>query len=159
MKRAVIFSVLLSLFWVFNASALDFKVMDMRDQFVNQSQEIKALMIPKTKDGVLLTAMFDSCLLTATQLDAYFSMVSIFETLTEKDSGASAIKFITAWLDGIKNTGAVNISSLDSARPAEQKTMEQAKKLKIRFASLNKLVEDELRKFGALSISARQQKK
>ncbi|MFA5157307.1 MAG: hypothetical protein WC532_08030 [Candidatus Omnitrophota bacterium] len=158
MKRAVVFFLLLTLFCVFNAYALDSKIVDLRDQVLGQAQEIRGLMTPKTKDSVVLTAMFDSCILTATQLDAYFSMLGIFETLTKKDSGESAIKFITAWLGTVKNSNKLGISNLDAFKPAEKKIKEQVKKLKDSFVALDGLIDVELRKFSALSISARQPK-
>lgn len=159
MKKIVVFSLLAALFCVFNAYALDSKIVDMRNQLVGQSQEIRALMTPKTKDSVVLTAMFDSCILTATQLDAYFSMLGIFETLTTKDSGESAIKFITAWLGTLKSNNDLSIRNLNSLKPAEKKTNGQAQKLKDSLAALDKLVDAELGKFTALSMSARKQQK
>jgi hypothetical protein len=158
MKR-VILCFMIAVSCVVNAYALDFKIVNMRGQIFDQSAQIKEMVTPKTRDGVLLTVMFDSCMLAVTQLDAYLSMLGIFETLSGPKGGEDAIKFIIAWLNSIKDSNNLSIQNMDSLMKSEAKTKEQVKKLRAMFVSFNGIVDEELRKLNALKISIRRQAK
>jgi hypothetical protein len=144
---------------VVNAYALDFKIVNLRGSIFDQSAQIKGMITPKNKDGVTLTVMFDSCMLAATQLDAYLSMLGIFETLSDSKNSEDAIKFIISWLDSTKESNTLSIKNLDALMKVEKKTKEQADKLQATFVSFNTLIDGELRKLNALKTSARKQGK
>lgn len=157
MKKIVLFSLLAVLACVFDAQATDFKIVNMRDEIFTQSKEVRALMAAKTKDAAILINMFDSCLFTAIQLDAYFSMLGIFEAVNKTNIAASdtASKFITSWLRQIRDTNRVSIQNLDSVVRAEPKTKVQIKKLRDNLASLNTLINEELDKLLVLKVSTK----
>ncbi len=159
MKKIVLFSLSLVLLCVFSAYATDFKIVSMRNQIFNQSGDIKALMSQKSKDNTLLISMFDSCLSAAMQLDAYFSMLGIFESLSNGGVNDEAIRFIASWLNQIKSTNAVSIQNLDVVSQAEPKTKLEINKLKASLVSLSTLIDGELNKFVALKVSAKKGKK
>jgi hypothetical protein len=161
MKKTILFSLLAVAFLIINAYALDFKIINMRDRIFEQSKDIRALMAEKTRDSAILINMFDSCLFTAIQLDAYFSMLGIFESVNKAGVAASdtAIKFITSWLVQIKDTNRVGIQNLDSIGRAEPKTKAQIKKLRDSLASLNIAIDEELNKLFALKVSLKKQGK
>lgn len=160
MKKIFVFSLLLPMLCVFSAYAMDFKIVNMRNQIFDHSKNMKALMNQNSKDGVFLVSMFDSCLSTAMQLDAYISMVGIFESLSNGGANDEAIRFIASWLNQIKNTDAVTMQTLDAVSPqVESKTKLEIKRLRADLVSLDALIDAELNKFVALKISAKKGKK
>ena len=159
MKKIIVFFLLLALLCVFNAYALDFKIVNMRDNIFEQSKAIKALMDPKYKNNTLLISMFDSCLSAVMQLDAYFSMLGIYESMGKAGSSDEAIKFIASWLNQIKSTNAISIQNLDAVTKPEPKIKLEIKKLKDNLVSLNALIDAELNKFVALKVSEKKQNK
>ncbi len=133
--------------------ALDSKILSMRNTLFEGSKEIKAL-IPNSRDAVLLTTLFDSCIIAVSQLDAYFSMLGIFEAIKKDDLTVSSVDFIVNWLNQIKKTNDINIGVLSNLpTPVEQATMQQADKAKGYFQELNRWVDAELVKLNILRKS------
>ena len=84
-----------------------------RSKIFRQSEEIKPL-LTGSRDVILISSMWDSCVVTMSQLDAYFFMIGIFNTIEEKDVTMQALDYLEKWLINIKNTNVVNIKSLSS---------------------------------------------
>lgn len=131
-----------------HAQATD--LMDVRSKLITESREIKAL-FPDTKDVILVSSMVDSCVLTISQLDAYFSQLGIFNTIKKDDVTPAAIHFLEQWLNGIKNTNDLNIKSLNAVtQDIQAKTKLHLERLTGYFTDLNTQIDQELAKLAAL---------
>ena len=134
----------------FNAHAQATGLMDIRDKVLKESQEIKAL-FSDTKDVILVSSMVDSCILTVSQLDAYFSQLGIFNTIKKDDVTPAAINFLEQWLNGIKNTNDLNIKSLNAVtQNIQAKTKLHLERLTGYFTDLNTQIDQELAQLAAL---------
>ncbi len=136
-----------------NACAQSTGLMEMRNKLLTESQQIKAL-FQDTKDVILVSSMVDSCVLTASQLDAYFSQLGIFNTIKKDEVTPAAINFLEQWLKGIKGTNDLNIKSLNAftvdASSKQAKTKLHLERLTGYFAELNTQVDQELAQLAAL---------
>ena len=140
MKKIVILILALSFLISVNGYALKNPLLDMRSRFSEESNSIK-LLLKNSRDVILLSTLWDSCFITMTQLDAYFSMVGIFESLKKGNSTDAAINYLLSWLDEIKKASAMNINSLNSAVAAlDSPTKIIVERMKINFSDLNKVV-------------------
>ena len=134
----------------FNAHAQSTGLMEMRNKLLTESREIKAL-FSDTKDVILVSSMVDSCILTASQLDAYFSQLGIFNTIKKDDVTPAAINFLEQWLNGIKNTNDLNIKSLNAVtQNIQAKTKLHLERLTGYFTDLNTQIDQELAQLAAL---------
>ena len=125
-------------------------LMDIRNKVLKESQEIKAL-LPDTKDVILVSSMVDSCILTITQLDGYFSQLGIFNTIKTVDVTPAAINFLEQWLNGVKNTNDLNIKSLSAVtQNIQAKTKLHLERLTGYFTDLNTQIDQELAQLTAL---------
>ncbi|MBI5150936.1 MAG: hypothetical protein HZA28_09255 [Candidatus Omnitrophica bacterium] len=150
MKRVL--GVVCAVVCLFNVAAYaeESSLMDLRNKILVESQGIKAW-LPDTKDAVLVSSLWDSCVLTISQLDAYFSQLGIFNTIKKEDVTPAAVEFLEKWLQGIKNTNDVNIKSLAAvSQPLQAKTKLHVERLSGYFADLNKEIDKELAKVAAL---------
>ena len=153
MKRTLLIVLALVAGLSFNAHAQATGLMDVRNKLLKESQEIKAL-LPDTKDVILVSSMVDSCILTTSQLDAYFSQLGIFNTIKKDDVTPAAINFLEQWLNGIKNTNDLNIKSLNAftsdASSKQAKTKLHLERLTGYFTDLNTQIDQELAQLAAL---------
>jgi hypothetical protein len=118
-----------------------------------ESRALKELM-PKSTDALMVLSLFDTCLIATTQLDAYFSMIGLFETVKKEDLTPAGIDFILGWLTQIKNTNELNLKSLDSIQPPlEEGTKSHIAKLKAYFVESNLRVTAEAGKLGTIKKS------
>lgn len=148
--RKIIVTLFLFLFLNCNAWAMDFKIFDMRNKIFEESKEIKKLFV-RSQDTIVLSSLFDACLLAMSQLDAYFNMLGIFETIKEGDLSDLAVDFIVNWLDEIKRTLDLNLKSLTNIpQPLEFQTQEHIEKLKFYFRQLDDIADEELRKLSLI---------
>lgn len=138
----------------FNAYALDNSFLDMRNKFFEESKEIKLLLV-SSKDAILLSSMWDTCLLAISQLDAYFHMLGIFNTIKEKDLNEDALDYIAKWLAEIKRNSELNVSILSAGYiSSEPDTQVHIGKLKSYLGELSKKTDRELDKISILIKSA-----
>ncbi|KPK97212.1 MAG: hypothetical protein AMJ95_10155 [Omnitrophica WOR_2 bacterium SM23_72] len=148
--RKIIGVIFLLLFLNSNAWAMDFKIFDMRNKIFEESKQIKEL-FAHSQDTITLSSLFDACLLAMSQLDAYFNMLGIFETIEQEDLSDLAVDFVVNWLDEIKRTLDLNLNSLANIpQPLEPKTREHIEKLKFYFRELDDIAELELRKLSLI---------
>ncbi len=85
--------------------------LDIRNKIFKESKDIKAL-LPSSKDVYLINSMWDSCVLAMSQLDAYFSMLGIYNTIKRENITQTALDYLINWLKEIKRSGELNIKSL-----------------------------------------------
>ena len=153
MKKNIFIILALLIFFNVNSYALETTLLDMRNKISAESRQIKALLL-ESKDIVLMSSMWDSCVLTMTQLDAYFFMVGIFNTIKKGDLKEDTVNYLTNWLNIIKNTNELNIKSLNTVTQIlEPKTKVYKERLKNYFSELNKKIDSELGKISLLKKS------
>jgi hypothetical protein len=147
-KVFFIFLLCLFIFSYLNAYAVvDNRLLDMRNKIYGTSIEVRGL-LQTSKDVVLLIGMFDSCLMAVSQLDAYFSMLGIMESMKRSSPNQETYKFFSEWLKGIKNTNDQNVLTLSEAtRVIDPVTQAKVERLKSDFVALNGLISNELTKF------------
>lgn len=130
----------------FSAYAAEGKLLDIRSRIFDESRQIKALM-PESKDPIMVNNMWNSCLMTITQLDAYFSLIGIFNTLKKDDVSKASVDYLITWLGEIKATNEMNIKSLNSFPASlESNTKQHLEKLRAYFAELNIIIALEINK-------------
>ncbi len=153
MKRIIFIILIFVIFLGFNAYASNSGLINMRNKMLEESKDLK-LLLATSKDVVLVNSMCDSCIIAMSQLDAYFSMVGIFNTIKKQDLKESAVNYLGGWLEGIRQTNKVNIRSLNTVMPGlEPKTKSQVAKLKDYFDKLNSQIDSELEKISILRKS------
>ncbi len=157
MKRIMIMLILVSLLSS-QAYALDTGLINMRAKIFEESKAIKPL-LTKSKDIILLSSLWDSCVIAMSQLDAYFSLVGIFNTIKKEDATDTAVNYLMDWLREIKKTNDVNIIGLSALTQAiEPNTVVHMEKLRGYFKDLNKQIDAELERVSALK-KVRQKRK
>lgn len=159
MRKIIFIGLALTFFLGLNVYGLNNSFLDIHNKIFEESQEIK-LLLPNSKDIVLLSSMWDTCLLTISQLDAYFHMLGIFNTINEKNLNQEAVAELTQWLSEIKRGSELNLKILnESARPTEASTKNHIEKIKSHFSELNKRIDAELGKVSILDKSIKRKKK
>lgn len=155
-KKIAIF--LLAVFLIPNAYAAEGNLLNLRNRIFTDSKNIKES-LTGAKDAIIINSLFDSCVITMTQLDAYFSLLGMFNTLKKESSQGQAINYLTGWLNEIKKTNELNIKSLDTIQePIEAQTKLSIQKLRVYYTDLNKSIENELNKFSILGKTIKTKK-
>ncbi len=150
MKKAVFIFLMLSIVLNCSVYAADNALFTMRGKIFEESQKIKLALV-NSKDVVLVSSMWDSCVILVNQLDAYFSMLGIFNAINNEELTADPINYIYSWLKGIKDTNELNIKSLNKVSQInDAKTKQQIEILKAYFKDTNDNISAELKKFDAL---------
>lgn len=153
MKKSILIILVLLIFLSVSSYALETGLFEIRNKISAESKQLKALLL-ESKDVVLMSSMWDSCVMTMTQLDAYFYMVGIFNSV--KSPKEDTIDYLTNWLKIIKSTSELNIKSLNSVTEIlEPKTKVYKEKLKSDFSELNKRIDSELSRVSVLEDAAR----
>ena len=158
-KRILIVICLLALTLVKPAAAIESKMFNLRGALFDQSKVIQKA-IPTSKDIFILNTLFNTCILTISQVDAYFSMMDIFNSVRKDDLTASNVQTLTRWLSELKYANDMNLKSLGSfSVPVDPATTEYIGKLKSIYTELNKMVDAELNKVSILKKSIKPSKK
>lgn len=153
MKNVTLAGLLLVVAFNLTAYAADMPLMDTRNGFSAESKELKAL-LTETKDVILMSSMWDSCILTMTQLDAYFYMAGIFNAIKKGAGQAEAVHFLTNWLKIVKDTAELNMKSLDAVtQTIDPKTKEYKERLRGYYSELHNKAAAELDKLSLLAES------
>lgn len=148
MKKKNLILLALLMFFSVNSYALENSLLEMRNKISLESKQIKAL-FRESKDIVLMSSMWDSSVMTMMQLDAYFYMIGIFNSV--KIPNEDAANYLINWLKIIKSTTELNIKSLDAvAETLEPKTKVYKERLKNDFSELNKNIDSELNRIFML---------
>jgi len=145
-NRIGLIAFILIILFSLNAYALDTTLLDMRNKIFKESKEIKAL-LTRSKDVFLINSMWDSCVLTMAQLDAYFSMLGIFNTIRNDCLSPTAVDYLSDWLKEIKQSNDLNVKSLNSfMMTIEPETKGYVDALKDYYNDLNARIDKELNK-------------
>lgn len=159
MKRiAVVIAAVFCLLIVQNALALDTKLFEMRSRLLEESRQLKGL-IPDSKDAIVLISLWDSCLMTITQLNAYFNMLSLFNSIPKDSLTREATATLTAWLLEIKTAANLHVQNMDNAaETVDEATRAHLGRLKAYFTDLGKRVEAEMNKVSLIQKSLKEKK-
>ena len=153
MKKTIFVLLALGLLFSFNVYAMENSFVDIRSKIFEEANEIKAH-LATSKDALLLSSMWDSCLMAMRELDAYFQMLGIFNTIKEKDISEEAVVFLSKWLSEIKAGSELNIKILDeTAYPTEAQSATSIARIKNVFGELNRIIVVELDKISLLRKS------
>lgn len=151
MKAKLIVILVLFVICSLRSYALDTMLFDIRNTFFKESKEIKALMSPQSQETALITSLWDTCILTITQIDAYFSMLGVFNSVKEKNLNKTSTDVLMSWLNEIKRTNDLNLENLNSLQlPEKSRLQSSVERLKIYFSELNGIIGMELKKVDAV---------
>ncbi|MBN1872512.1 MAG: hypothetical protein JW800_08070 [Candidatus Omnitrophica bacterium] len=133
--------------------AFDSALLDMYDELQQESNKIRVL-LKGSKDIVLVSSMWDSTIVTMTQLEAYFSMLGIFNIIDVKQMDEKAIDYLIRWLNKIKATNELNIKSLNTVKTTlERNTELHTAVLKVFYRKLSDKIDAEIEKLMLISES------
>ncbi|MCH7504034.1 hypothetical protein IID04_00145 [PVC group bacterium] len=125
----------------------------MRDKMFQVSVELKTV-LTKTKEVILANTLWDASVMTVTQLDAYFIMVGIYETIPRESRLEQAAQYIIYWLTSVENTNDVNIKSLESMTNLTDPRLDKyVQTMKSFFQNINSLIRGEITKLKILKIA------
>jgi hypothetical protein len=131
------------------AFAQESSVLDSKRDFNSEAGIIK-LAMQNSKDVILLSSLWDSCILTMNQIDAYVSLLGIFNTIKKEDTTLDSLKYLENWISQMKSTGDLNIKLLTGIIPIEPLSNNYIQKLKAFYTDLNKTLDGELAKVTAI---------
>lgn len=160
MKKIIFITLIFVTFLNFNAYAAEIPLLDMRNKIFRECRDTQPL-LRNPRDIIVVNSMWSSGIMTVSQLDAYFSMVGIFNTIKDRDLTGDPVIYLMKWLNEIKNTNELNIKSLDSITyKVEPSTKVHIEKIEGYFNSLNNIIIAELARVSALqrSLKIKQQK-
>ena len=144
MKKTLFIILALLCVWSCSAQALETTLIDVRNEIFKNAQEMKAY-FATTRDPILLNSMWDSSVMAISQLDAYFSMLGIFNTIKKENLEDSSINYLVSWLNQLKGTTELNIKSLEGIKStADARSKVFALKLKNTFNGLKARITKEL---------------
>ncbi len=150
MKRIAFVVLALFLFSTVASYAFESKLLTIYNQIFDESKKIKAL-LASTKDVLVMNTLWDSCLVTVTQLEAYFFMLSVFNTIKDKEAEDASADYLINWLTKTKSTSELNIKSLDAfTMTVEPNTQLHMAALKVYYKKLNSEIDEEVKKLSIL---------
>jgi len=154
MRKAIIALVTLAVFITSSAFALENSFLDMRSELVDESGKVKELLNKTKKDLLAVSSMWDTCLITISQIDAYFDLLGLFNSVPEKNLNQESADCLTKWMAQIRKTNDMNIKMLSQmssiVEPATQSHMQM---LKDYFQRLNAKIDAEVIKINALKMT------
>ncbi len=151
MKKSIFIALTLVISFSISAYALDSQLPEIRNKFFQEAQELKAIAV-NPKNVVLINSMWDSCLMTMSQLDAYFSMLGIYNAVTNEDAAREAADYIYRWLNEMKRINELNIKSLKSVLQLNEPNINtHMDRLLIYYIDLNSRIDTERKKVSLLS--------
>lgn len=153
MKKIIFCAFILIIFLQLNAYSLDTGLLDIRNKIFDESKVIKPLIATST-DSVLLSSMWDSCLIIIANIDAYFFMLGIFYAVKNEDLTEETVNYLITWLKRIKKTNNMNIKGLDDiAEITDDRIKVHIRILKTYFEKLDNLLDAEISKVDTIRKS------
>jgi succinylarginine dihydrolase len=103
-----------------------------------------------------MNSMWDASIATLMQLDAYFSMLGMFNTIKKEDVTKDAVKYLSDWLTTVKSTNSMNVQNLGaiSAKAVQIDTQVHANNMSNFYKELNKRIDNEMVGLDALKTTA-----
>jgi len=124
-----------------------------RSWFLEETQNLKKIM-PRSRDAILINDLWYSCLMTITQIDAYYMMMAIYDTIPKDKVTEDAAGFIISWLTSIRNINDLNIKTLNAMDdPVDLKTTKHVDQMKVGYEKLNGLIEVEIDKLTVVKYT------
>lgn len=155
MKKVVILVLCMVFSFSVSLGAFDTRLLDVRNKLFDESKRLQ-LLVQKSKNPLLVSGVWDSCVVTTTQLDAYFHMLGIFNTITAEETSHSAIDFLTSWLATVRKINSANIKNVDTILSlAEEDARVHLKIVRDYYSELDSLLGAELDKVSTIKKSLR----
>lgn len=155
MKKIIFCVFILIVFLQLNAHSFDTGLLDIRNQIFDESKAMKPLIATST-DSVLLSSMWDSCLISIAHIDAYFFMLGIFNAIKDEDLSEETVGYLVTWLKRIKETNNINIRGFqDIAEITDDRIKIHIRTLKIYFDKLDNLLKSEIDKVNTIKKTVR----
>ena len=158
MRKLLSVALVAILFFASNVRAEPTKLFELNKKMYQEYQALQEF-LPKTKDVALGYTMWDSSIITIIQLNAYFSMVGIIDSIGRGVIKEKSVEYLVIWLNDIKRKNEINLRSIAMVKPTEEETSAHAKKLGGYFMELNVQVDNELKRLGLLKNAIRAQQK
>lgn len=115
MKKIALVVALVALVSGFTAYAEEGPTLfELRNDIFAKSKEMRPLLAGAKEDMIFMNSMWDASIATMQQLDAYFNMLGIFETIKKEDVTKKAVSYLSDWLNTINSTNTMNIQSLNA---------------------------------------------
>lgn len=155
MKKIILVILIVSLFG-FNGYAVEFAIFDLRNKIFAESKEIKSG-ISTSANPILISSIWDTCTLVISEIDAYFSMLAIFDSIEKKAQTRAAAAHLIDWLKGMKQTNQLNVRNINSIDPTTVSAQEKIhmERLKDLFIQLDETIGDEIAKVTVVRKSLR----
>jgi hypothetical protein len=115
MKKTIFLILALVLAWCGAAQALETTLIETRNDILKNAQEMKGY-FTTSRDPLLLNSMWDSSVMSVSQLDAYFSMLGIFNTIKNENLTADSVKYLLNWIKQVQETTDLNIKGLEAIK-------------------------------------------
>jgi hypothetical protein len=130
------------------AQALETTLIDTRNEILQNAQEMKNF-FTATRDPVLLNNMWDSSVMAVSQLDAYFTMLAIFNTINKDAVSEGAAGYLVKWLKQVKDYSVMEVKSLEAVKKTgDARSKVLMLKTKTIFNNLIARVDKELQTVG-----------
>jgi hypothetical protein len=156
MKTKILVLLVFVVLFAQNAYCLDTRLYEVRQKLFAQAQEIKKL-VNRDNAGqylVLVSSMWDTCFVAITQLDAYFYLLGLFNSIKKDQVTGPTMDFLSRWLRQTQETSELNIKGLDGIKvPIEPMIRINMEKLKRYFRELNNQLNKELAEIEKLRKS------
>ncbi len=115
MKKSIFLILVLVLTWCSAAPALETNLISVRNDILKNAQEMKGY-FTTSRDPLLLNSIWDSSVMAVSQLDAYFSMLGIVNTIKNEELTVETVKYLLNWLKQIQETTDLNIQGLEAIK-------------------------------------------
>jgi hypothetical protein len=160
MKKArIILAAILGIFCYLQAYALDTALLDIRKKIFEESKTLKVL-LSSTRDVILVNSIWDSSVMAISQIDAYFSMLGIINTIKKDDLSEESLAYLSDWLLQIKMVNDLNIKSLSSLKSVlDNSTKARIANFLGHLAELNAQINIELNKIATLKKVSKPKKR
>ena len=144
MKKIIFLALSLLLVVSFTAQALETTLVDLRNELFKNAQEMKTY-FKTSRDPILLNSIWDSSIMAVSQLDAYFTMLGIFNTIKKENFEDTQFSYLISWLNQLKETTELNIKSLSAIKSTtDARSKVFTIKLKDSFKNLKTRIINEL---------------
>ena len=155
MKRIILIVLILNIL-CFNCYAVDFAIFDLRNKIFGESKDIKSL-ISNSENPMLISSIWDTCTLVISEIDAYFSMLAIFNSIEKVKQTREATDYLIDWLRGIKKTNELSIKNIRNIETVNLAAVEKMHIERIRnfLIQLQTVIDDEIAKVNLIKSSLR----
>jgi hypothetical protein len=150
MKKIIVIVLMLCFCLSVDSFAANNSLTSINARLMQESSNLKS-MFKNSRDVVLLTTMWDSYFIARTQLDAYFYMVALFESVKKAAVTDVSVDYLLNWLGEIRKTNTANIKTLNSTVTViDQATKSAVDRMETNIADLNNAVDKEIIRLNSL---------